>query len=167
LQQKQTRVLSCTSESKDDICELLAKHPDKARQLQKLIVPCFNDLNVVKPEFKSLTHLETSVYCHVSFDCLLQYATSTLKKLESVKIDGTLKHSKLFSAFIEANQNSLTHLQMPNYVCSTTDFKLVTTVCTQLEALELDCEKVSAKNLLKIVSLKNITGCAISSVTKI
>jgi hypothetical protein len=51
----------------------------------------------------------------------------------------------------------LTHLQLPNYACSTTDFKLLTVVCTQLEALELDCEKVSATNLLKVVKLKNMS----------
>jgi hypothetical protein len=68
-----------------------------------------------------------------------------------------LKHSKLFSPFLKANQNSLTHLQLPNYACSTTDFKLVTAVCTQLEVLELDCEKVSETNLLKVVKLKNMS----------
>ena len=34
-------------------------------------------------------------------------------------------------------------------------------MCTQLQALELDCEKVSETNLLKVVNLKNITALVI------
>jgi hypothetical protein len=46
------------------------------------------------------------------------------------------------------------------------DFVLLTTVCTQLKVLNLDCEKVPSKKMVKIANLKNISDLKIQVLVK-
>jgi hypothetical protein len=145
----------------EKILNLLAQHPEKARQLHKIVLPCFRfDNGIPQPDFANLTQLE--VYCsdNQSFDCLMRNA-STLQRLESLKSQGYIDHSEFFAMFVRATGKSLKKLHLRMYKCSDQDFELMTSVCTQLQVLELSCDKVSLKNLQKIEDFQNLLDLSI------
>jgi hypothetical protein len=166
-QQKLTTVISTGNfNCESGILKLLADRPDKARQLRKLIIiKERSDFSVAIPALGNLTHLEANFSDDRSFDCLLTYATATMTKLNCLASSTTLRHSKLFGPFLTARQTSLTKLDLPGYKCSVTDFVLLTSLCTQLEMLNVDCKKVSQKHLVKVANLRNLSdlGMAVSS----
>jgi hypothetical protein len=168
VRQKETRaiLLSLTDGGfcTEKILNLLVQHPEKARQLHKIVLPHFRfDNGIPQPDFANLTQLE--VYCsdNESFDCLMRNA-STLPQLESLKSSRrytVLGPSEFFAMFLRGTGNTLKELHLRYYKCSDQDFELMTSVCTQLQVLHFDCDKVSLKNLQKIEDFENLLDLSI------
>ena len=176
LQQKFTRVID--SNYIEEVLKLLKEHPEKARKLEKLVFGksgVHTNYNVVIPHLKTLTHLRvdhdsgkididqfmSSVrYGTEDLLCLMKQALIS-RRFESLSTTIRSKHLQFFVPFLEANQHSLRELRLPNYDCSTTDFVQMTSLCSNLQVVDLNCKKVSEKNLLKIADLKNISDLKI------
>jgi hypothetical protein len=111
----------------------------------------------ILPDFANLTHVDVDCYSE-AFDCLLRNA-STFQRLESLtnRNDTALKHSEFFAVFLRVTSNTLKELHLESYECSNQDFELMTSVCTKLQVLELDCDKVSLKNLRKIKAFQDLS----------
>jgi hypothetical protein len=170
LQQRCTRVIDCQSMDENGsqrVLKLLAQHPEKARQLKRFTFTCLTpDVIFVMPDFKNLTHLQVTELKSDSFDDLTRQAAVTLNKLECFSASSEdsegLDHSEWFSSFLEANQHSLKVLDLPDYECRTTDFESITSVCAQLETLNLNCFNVDKEDLLKMVNFRKISDLKIT-----
>ena len=167
VQQKMTRVIHLTNNDfcTDKILKLLVQHPGKARQLHRIVLPYFRfDSGIPQPDFANLTHLK--VYCSddESFNVLMKNA-SALQRLESLEnshLVTPLEHSEFFAIFLRARGRSLKKLYLKGYKCSDQDFELMTSVSTQLQVLEVNCNNVSLKNLQKIEDFENLLELNIS-----
>jgi hypothetical protein len=170
LQQRCTRVIDCQSMDENGsqrVLKLLAQHPEKARQLKRFSFTCLTpDVMFVLPDFKNLTHLQVTELKSDSFNDLTRQAAVTLNKLECFSVSSEdskdLDHSEWFSSFLEANQHSLKVLDLPDYECRTKDFESITSVCAQLETLNLNCLNVDKEDLLKMVNFRKISDLKIT-----
>lgn len=165
-QQKMTRIVDIRFDfelvmgyNTPNVLELIKQQPGKAEQIKQLTIhfpkagsgPVMVDLpNLVELRLEG----------GLRSDYVFQMATHP-KKLQSLTSKRSTNQSDFFVPFVEAQQNSLTKLILTTYECNDADFVSLSSVCKKLQVMDLNCKRVTLKNLLKIANLKNLSDLTI------